>query len=233
MPRYLCKREGKELDNQLTINGVEIVRDLNRVWSNCIVYLSGKQARVHGVFNYKRTPVMTVVPTGSRDEYLVTFDHPKLRIDYPEVGYFNAGTSAIYLQRKVSRQWKQGLHSNTINLIVPFGREIANTAPVDRYGVVGLDYGHTLDFHTFLDTFNIFEPEYPTFRGALNTLLEARAMSVALSLSVVLVLHPANGEIHVMYHNDSVGAIDVDNNELLIRDEYFWLEDTLRGVITL
>ena len=234
MPRYLCKREGKDIDDDLVIGGVNVVRDLSRVWADCVVYLDGVQQRVRTVYAYKDTPVMVIRPLcGEGEDYLITLDHPKLCITYPEVGYFNTDTSVVYLQRKVTRQWKQGVHSNTLGVMIPFAEEIQTCTPVDYYRFAGVRYQDDLGWHEFLATFNMYEPEYPTYGQAMNTLARSRAMSVALSIGVALVLHPINGEIHVMYHNDSVGAIDTDNNTLVIRDEYFWLEDTLRGVITL
>ena len=232
MPRYLCKRDGKNVSGELHVDGREVIRDLNRIWYDCIVSLDGVQQEVEAVYAYKETPVMVLVPTGGGEAMLVTLDHPKLTIEYPELGYFNLPTSAIYAERKVSRQWKQGLHANTCAIRVPFTKDIGTRTSIDPLTFTGIrDRGERTGAKRLISSLPIYNPTYPTYEQAINTLLENRALSVALNRDILLALHPINGEVHIMYHELSVGAIDVDRDALIVRPEFNWLYETLRGVI--
>ncbi len=234
MPRYLCLREGKDYSNSLISEGVDVVSDLGRLWTDCLVDLDGVIKKVRGVANYRDTPVFILSNVASdtprSKDMLCTLGHPKLTAEYPELGYFNTQTSVVYLERTIGRQWKQGLHRNTCNIEVPFANEISTCVMIDGYAYAGVRYQSELSFYNFLGTLDVFNPSYPSYAIAMNRLTSGRALSVGLSKDIALALHPINGEVHIMYHELSVGAVD---DTVLIRDEFFWLEDTIKGVVTL
>jgi len=210
---------------------VEIINDLYRVWNGSIVYLLGEQWLVQAVGMQEEELCMSVtcLTNTSRSNRVVSFDHPKLDHTYPELGYFNLPTSTVYLSRRCTRQWKQGFHDNTVNMTIPFCSLIERELGINRWLFTGVTspYGEG-GFLGLMRELRVYDAVYPTFIDAMITLHEGRALSVALNSSVALALHPANGEVHVLYHGESVGAID---NRLVIKDKFLWIEDTLREVI--
>ena len=225
-------KRGDSYSSEAMVNGIEVIRDLNRIWTGCYVHIRGNMYVIKSVRFLDDTEVVAIIrkcnDMGAPNK-VVSLNHHSLIKDYPELGYFNTPTSTVYISRSVSRQWRQGVHANNIRVEVPFQHLVGRYREI--YSTVGLScmYDGT-GLTSLMGMIDVFNSTYPLLPDALHTLREGDAMSVALSRGVALALHPINGEVHVMYHDESVGAVD-DSDALTIREEFFWLKDTLEEVI--
>ncbi len=225
-------QEEEHLERELYIDDIEVVRDLSRVWSGCYVELMGEQWEITSVRVDVEGDILALMACRtdySKESRLVSLDYPELHNIYPSLGYFNAPTTAVYLSRTVSRQWRQGLHANNVRVTVPFDSLI--NRQYDAFSTVGLECMYSGDgLRGLMGLIRVYNPTYPDIVDTLDRLRGSDVPSIALSREIALALHPLNGEVHVLYHEESVGAVD-DSNELVIKDGFFWLEDTLREVI--
>ena len=211
----------------------DILPDIHRVWNGCYVGLMDEQWRVERVLAYNGMPTMCLsCVTKQLPNHIVSIEHPKLIKEYPQLGYFNLPTTSVYISRLVNRQWKQGFHDNTVSYWPPFHEIVCSNYPIAPWQIVGIEAFYEEGFEALARMINVYNHTYPCLNEALILLQEEHSLSVALSHDVVLAIHPSNGEIHVMYHDMSVGALNEEANELLIKDEFRWLEDSLREVIT-
>lgn len=215
--------------------GMDYIRDLGRLWNDCLVTLKGRQHQIRSVKYYEDEPVFLLrrASLRSRIQEVVSVDHPKLNLLYPELGYFNMPTHCVYISRRVLRQWKLGMHPHNIQISIPLSdtlnritmlppEEVVGNAPLARSGYTALLY-----------EIDIFNPVYMEYEEAIVSLTGEAMLSCALSRELALVIHPTNSEIHIMYHDSSVGAVDLKNNIVVLKPDFFWLQDTVRGVIPL
>ncbi len=222
---------GQTLNTELSVGGIEIIRDQHRQWQGCLVHMRGVQYTIKGVHAYRGNVVARISPTMTRGDELVSLVHPELDKEYPTLGYYNTPTTALYFTRRIARQWKKGAHENNIAVTIPFqsmiqccqGGSVYCRAGYTRYDQHGLS-GVWKDI-------NLFNPTYFSFEASLEVLTDREALSIALNKEIALAIHPANGEIHVLYHGLSVGAVDTNNRQLMIKSGYAWLSDTLEEVI--
>jgi len=215
--------------------GVEMLSDLNRVWEGCYVSILNEQWYVEalGTIGGELCMKINCLTSQRRKRRAVSFDHVKLDKIHPHLGYFNTKTSSIYLSRKINRQWKQGIHPNTVTAHIPFGDLISRTSGMNMWAAVGMESYYEDGLSGLSCDVNFFDPTYLSYQQGVNKLTEGEMISAALSRDVALALHPANGEVHVMYHEEPVGAVDVINNTLILREGYAWIRETLEEVIIL
>ena len=230
----LAKLTG-EIEDRLCPNhyegDVEVVNDTHRVWNGCYVSLMDETWVVQRVYGYEGELVFVLSCTTDHDKQrrVVSMDHPDVNTVYPSLGYFNLPTSALYLARKVARQWKQGIAQGNVDIDVPFGAVYDRYCNVNKLWGVGVQQVYDGGFDRIMSSTKVHLPIYSSFSYTMERLTEGRCMSRALSTDVCLALHPANGEIHILYHNISVGALR--DNLLHIRPAYQWVSDTLEEVI--
>jgi len=224
--------EDIQLSRELFVGDREVLQDLHRQWCQCIVQLHGAQYSVYKVRAYRGQIVaVLILPLGSSPSVVVSLDHPDLLKTYPEVGYSNIATSAVYVTRRVARQWKKGVHENNTSLTIPFEDLTTPVIGMSGWSMVGNREYRYQGFTGVFGELNIYTPEYPPFNEALATLVEKGALSIALSKDVALALHPCNGEVHILYHNLSVGAVDYENEQVLTKNGFEWIADTIREVV--
>ncbi len=224
-------------DHEFYQEGVEILRDLNRTWKECLVEYEGEMWHIHHIKNYDGVvaALITCVTKPSRHNRVIDFSHPLLNRQYPKLGYFNYKHLALYFSRQINRQWKQGYHGNTLSIGTPFSQELSNTFGDNVWVILGLDDLARYPMSKVRKKVNVYNHKYPTYSTALSSILNgSTCLSIALSRDVALALHPANGEVHILYHNTPVGVMDLSNpNPLVLKPEFFWLRDTIEELITL
>lgn len=231
------KHAGQDISTRwIDPHGVEIFQDLNRVWKGCMVGLNTNMWCVELVGQYKDEAVF-VISCLTNEKFpmrVISSTHPKLEKQYPELGYFNLPTNCVYLSRRATRQWKQGLHINTIDYTAPFREVVEKTTRENIWKVSGNHLLWEYGIQEQLKKLDVYHHTYPTLTQALSCITKKESLSVALNLDVTIAVHPVNGELHIMYHNMSVGALDLNSREpLVIREDFLWLRDTLQEYITL
>ncbi len=224
----------QSLNSELVVGEVEVLRDLHRQWTGCLVSVRNTQYTIEQVRAYRGNIVAIVKPTHNDggDLLLVSLTHPRLDKAYPTLGYYNVDNTALYFSRRIARQWKKGAHENNMHIDVPFGSLISSACSQGVYYTVGYDRYDNYGMRGVWGDINFFDPVYnPSFEESISLLIDSEALSTALNKEVALAIHPLNGEIHVLYHGLSVGAVNHNERQLLIKSGYEWLSDTLRGVI--
>ena len=217
-------------------NGVEILQDLNRVWRGCMVGLNTNMWTVEqlGMYGEELVVLITCLTNDKFPMRIISFNHPKLEKQYPDLGYFNLPTGCVYLSRRATRQWKQGLHVNTLEYTAPFRRVMEGVTRENIWKLTGNQIMWEYGLPEQMKKLDVYHHTYPTLTQALSSITKKETLSVALNNAVTIAVHPMNGELHIMYHNMSVGALDLNSREpLMIREDFLWLRDTLQECIVL
>lgn len=232
MRRIRCLLGDKEPGNRLFVDGDDILGDIGRLWNGCYVMLDGVNYNIASVNEWKDTPVFTLMginPLVSTRAMLVSIEHPDLRLQYPTMGYFNmCGVGAAYFNKRVSRQWKRGVHDVNISYNFPHQQRMSHNMGQNIYGAIGVrtgSYGYGLG--QALSQANIFAPTYYSYTDSVSSIRSNKSLSRALSNELALAVHPANGEIQVLYHELLVGVVE-DDNTVSVRSEFNWLSDTIQ-----
>lgn len=141
----------------------------------------------------KATSEYVLVPAYDKEECVVD-------VSWPNLGFVNYKTTALFLARKLETQWKRGLRRSQLEM-----KFVSYQISREYYDIESEGYFHTQEFLE-----SLYYPEYPSYREAAQMVLDGKAIAKAISHNIAIANHIALDKPVVFFQNNEVGFLDDD-----------------------
>ncbi len=170
--------------------------DLCTILRGSLISYKGGAAAVQEVID---ADTLQIYRYADRESQLIALNSEDLSFEPAHLGFINGPTHCLYVSRKPSRQFSQGLTRNNVIYDAVRGFETTDYDFIDKV--------KSLSCYKEID--NLFKGIYPKIDDALNTLSDGVVKNLAISRSFAI---RYTGEL--AYKKDVVGIVDFDNGNV-------------------
>jgi hypothetical protein len=129
---------------------------------------------------------------------------PTLDLSFPDIGYMNYKGGALYVSRRVQRQWHMGFHQNSAQIIDGWVHERSALSSGLR------DEGDLVHHHEFVR--RLFNRNYVDFAVAMRLLRNNSRFACALNRYVAVGKSCQTRNAIIRYKNRIVGYVNRENS---------------------
>lgn len=171
--------------------------DLSARLDNTICMYEGKPVHVR----FEGGNLLNIRPLGSRENgKIIPSDDDNFDVSSPPLGYIQSGSNVVYLTRRPSRIFKQGLCAETIH-----------------YATINKNPNVRLPSFNSVGMADMISGNYPNVDTAIEKLYrDGTDQEIAISRDVALKLNPKLRIIYVFYKNEEVGFMIEGKKRVLV-----------------